>query len=42
MGRTNKSSHGGGLAGAVVAEEGGDLARVEVQVEVLHSHLVRE
>ena len=31
--------HGGSLAGPVVAEEGGDLPLVEVQVEVLHRHL---
>ena len=31
--------HGGGLARPVVAEEGGDLPLVEVQVEVLHRHL---
>ena len=31
--------HGRGFAGPVVSEEGGDLALVEVEAEVLHCNL---
>lgn len=33
------SLHGGGLPSSVVAQEGGDLALVEVQGQAVHSHL---
>ena len=32
--------HGGGLAGSVVSQEGGDLTLVEVDAEVVDSHLL--
>ena len=34
-----KYLHGSGFAGPVVSEEGGDLALVEVEAEVLHCNL---